>query len=91
MKPVIAISITKVTTSETHSQPKKWPISGSAKWASKSCPKAVSRVKNSSPNPMNTNQCAAPTQVHCSIRVCPRVSRTKVAVRAPGRSSRLAG
>ena len=34
------------------------------------------------------NQCATPTRVHWSIRVCPSVSRTIVAVRAPGRSVR---
>ena len=40
-------------------------------------------MKNSSPNPMNTNQWPAPIQVHWSIRVCPRVSLSMVVQRAP--------
>ena len=88
---MIAAIMIQVTASETHSNRKKVPSHGIAKWASKSWPNAVTRVKNSSPKPMKTNQCAEPTSVHWSIRVCPRVSLSIVAVRAPGRSVRRAG
>jgi hypothetical protein len=43
----------------------------------------VTRVKKSRPNPMNTNQWAAPTSVHWSILVWPRVSLNMFAHRAP--------
>src|SRR3954447_1841931 len=82
MNAEIAISIPSVKSSESHSNKKKCPIRGSAKCASKSCPNAVTRVRNSSPKPMNTNQCPIPTAVHCSIRVCPRVSLSMLAQRA---------
>ena len=48
-------------------------------------------MKNSSPKPMKTNQWPAPIQVHCSIRVCPRVSFSMVTVRAPLSSVRAIG
>ena len=91
MNATIATIITQVTSSETHSKRKNVPSHGIAKWASKSWPNAVTRVKNSSPKPMNTNQCAVPTQVHWSIRVWPSDSLSMVAVRAAGRSDRRAG
>ena len=45
-------------------------------------------MKNKNPKPTNTNQCAAPTTLHCSIRVWPRVSLNIVAHRARGESLR---
>jgi hypothetical protein len=56
MNATIATSIATVKNSETHSNKKKCPITGSAKCASNSCPNAVTSVRNNSPNPMNTNQ-----------------------------------
>ena len=91
MKATIATIITAVKSSETHSQRKKCPISGSAKCASKSWPKAVTRVKNSSPKPTKTNQWPMPTQVHWSIRVCSNDSLRSVTVRPAGLSVRAAG
>ena len=91
MNAMIATSITNVTTSVSHSHRKKWPIRGSAKVGLKSWPNAVTSVKNSSPKPMKMNQCPAPTQCHCSIRVWPSDSLSMVAVRRPGLSLRAAG
>ena len=91
MKPMIAAIITHVNSSVAHSNSTKWPIRGSAKLGENSWPKAVSRVKKSSPKPTMTNQCAAPTQVHWSIRVWPRDSLSRVTVRPIGSSERVAG
>ena len=38
-----------------------------------------------------TNQCASPMPLHLSMRVCPSVSRSIVAVRWPLPSNRCAG
>ena len=82
MKLTIATSITQVKSSVAHSKRKKVPRKGMWKLGLKSCPKAVTSVKNSSPKPVMTNQWPAPTHDHCSIRVWPNVSRTSVTMRA---------
>jgi hypothetical protein len=84
----IPASIAQVMNSATHSNGYHWPISGNTNSASNSCPYAVTSVKKSSPNPTKTNQWAAPTALHLSIRVCPSVSRNIVVSRRPSRSVR---
>ncbi len=88
---MIAASMTQVNSSVAHSKRTKCPIRGSAKVGENSCPKAVTRVRKSSPKPTMTNQCAPPTQVHCSIRVCPSDSLSRFTDRASGASARLTG
>jgi hypothetical protein len=83
MNATMATSIATVKSSETHSNGTQCPISGNAKCASNSCPNAVTNVRNSRPNPTNTNQWPMPTAVHCSIRVCPSVSLSMFDQRAP--------
>ncbi len=74
IKKLIEISPAHAMISLAHSYGSQCPMIGSAKRGSKSCPYAVTRVKIRAPKAMNTNQCAAPTLVHCNMRVCPSVS-----------------
>ena len=81
---VVIVSVTIVT---GHQE----PMTGSRNAGSNSCPYAVTSVRNSSPKPTKTNQCATPTSVHCSIRVWPSVSRSIVSVRCAGAPVRGSG
>ena len=63
--------------------PAHLPITGSSNAGLTLSPYASARVNTSAPKPTMTNQCAAPTIVHLSIRVWPRVSASMVRSRAP--------
>ena len=55
--------------SVTHSYGGKWPISGSVHAGETSWPKALTRVKNSTPKLIIVNQCATATTGSRDIRV----------------------
>ena len=64
------------------------PISGSPPVGETTSKYASSTSSDSTMKPTITNQCAAPTTPHLSIRVWPTVSTSIVFARVPGRSNR---